>query len=105
MGIASLIISVIILIVVVILIFMVCYYYSTNNNSTKSIQNPQALAAAALYKYANKDNFRNSSGCGAGRALDCCVATNGDSKIFLPGTCTFLGNNCDTAYKGKSCDN
>uniref|UniRef100_A0A6C0I1B3 Uncharacterized protein n=1 Tax=viral metagenome TaxID=1070528 RepID=A0A6C0I1B3_9ZZZZ len=53
---ASLIISIIILIIVIILIIIVCcnWYnttYTTNNtNNQPRVQNPQALAAAAMYK-------------------------------------------------------
>jgi flagellar basal body-associated protein FliL len=50
---ASLIISIIILIVIVMLIIVVCVnWYNTNytNNNQPLIQNPQALAAAAMYK-------------------------------------------------------
>jgi uncharacterized protein (UPF0333 family) len=102
-NLASLIISIIILIVVVVLVFMICYYYNTNNNSTKSIQNPQALAAA-LYKNANKDNFRNNtSGCGAGKMGDCCVATHDGNNIYQAGTCTTWGNACSTGKGGRSC--
>lgn len=111
-NLASLIISIIILIVVVILIFMVCYYYystNNNNNSTKSIQNPQALAAAALYKNANKDNFgdAHSSGCGSDRGGDCCVATNAQAGRpgWNAGTCSIWGGRCSTneGNGGNSC--
>lgn len=53
--IASLIISIIILIIVIILIIIVCCnMYNTNNTNQSRVQNPQALAAAAMY---NKNNF------------------------------------------------
>jgi flagellar basal body-associated protein FliL len=61
--IASLIISIIILIIVIILIIIVCCnMYNTNNNTQQPrIQNPQAAALAAVYKY--KNNFVNNKIC------------------------------------------
>jgi hypothetical protein len=60
---ASLIISIIILIIVIILIVIVCCNYNTNNTNTNQprVQNPQALAAAAMYK--------NNQGMNAGNAI------------------------------------
>ena len=98
-NIASLIISVIILIVVVILIFMVCYYYSTNNNSTKSIQNPQALAAAALYKNANKNANKDNFGC----PLSCCCVYQ-DNGEYVQGICGWGGSCINKGtFKCKTC--
>ena len=61
---ASLIISIIILIIVVVLIIVVCVNWYNNNNNTNQplIQNPQALAAAAMYK--------NNQGMNINRAVN-----------------------------------
>ena len=73
---------------------MVCYYY---NNSTQSVQNLQALAAAALYKNANKDNFNTCSLFKLG-----CCCNNGKA-----GTCSTVKGNakyaCNSAFDGNRC--
>jgi hypothetical protein len=103
-NVASLIISIIILIVVVILIFMVCYYYNTNNNSTQSVQNPQALAAAALYKNANKNNFGDGGQCGFGKT-NCCCNVQVEDGAYNAGKCAdaFLSYICSTRGGNNGC--
>jgi hypothetical protein len=59
---ASLIISIIILIIVIILIIIVCCNWNNLNNTQtqQRVQNPQALAAAAMYKK-NQGNKLNAA--------------------------------------------
>jgi hypothetical protein len=105
-NLASLIISIIILIVVLVLVFMICYYYNTNNNSTKSIQNPQALAAAALYK----NNFSNSGKNGTCHWYNdgmCCYSVRQNEKksgyYSYYGMCE-SGSCLDSPVIGYSCE-
>ena len=60
---ASLIISIIILIIVIILIVIVCYNWNANNNTTQLTITPKELAAAAMYKNNQKNNFTTTVTC------------------------------------------